>query len=110
MLDSVLLISYSATPPVFIPTYVNRWYGEYFSAMPGQLADSCHFDSATARNPESVRTLLARCIATDLPVTSVELPRKPQNGTKVINWVHVPVKDEQGAVTEVMSIGVPQRS
>jgi hypothetical protein len=45
MLDSVLLISYSATPPVFIPTYVNRWYGEYFSAMPGQLADACHFDS-----------------------------------------------------------------
>jgi hypothetical protein len=107
MLDSVLLIYYSATPPVFIPTYVNRWYCEYFSTMPGQLAAPCHFDSATARNPEDVSALLARCIDADLPVISVELPRNPQNGTKVIKWVHVPVKDEQGAVTEVMSIGVP---
>jgi PAS domain-containing protein len=101
MPNLALLIFYDATHPDFKPTYVNQVFCEFYNVTCEKIIDQACLDST------SIKDILTNCIENDRLITSVEPLTKPHNGTKVIEWVHVPVKDEEGKVIEVMGIGTP---
>jgi hypothetical protein len=101
MPNVALLISYDATRPGLRPIFANQAFCDFYGMTHEQALDQARI----ARMPEDVRALLTRCVENDLMITSIELLPNPRNATKAVEWLHVPVKNNEGKVIEVIAIG-----
>ena len=101
-MSNALLISYDVTHSGFKPIFTNQPFREFYTVSQDELEDL-----PSTRKPENVSEVLTKCIEGDLPIISIEPLLTPQNGTKAVRWVHVPVKDDRGKVIEVLAIGTP---
>lgn len=107
MLETMILVTYYADPPLFTRKFVNEEYCRFFSVRPEQVVGRSCLESTPEQNRGRVIKKIDYCIENDAVLVSVETSMKTDGTASLVRWVDVPVKDRTGKIIEILAIGTP---